>query len=128
MPKRPPTFVLTPESLAAAGARLRIDFREIFGLLRFSTFATISARSSRRLNPDEDLGRTRCGARRLGVLCDCPALEAAFRAASKAPPAWGSPFTGKPRMKNRTPDVRDCAALFGSGLWRSRLRMIDQLS
>ena len=47
------------------------------------------ARSSRRLNPDEDLGRTRCGARRLGVPCDCPALEAAFRAASKAPPAWG---------------------------------------
>ena len=29
----------------------------------------------------------------------------------------GSPFTGKPRMKNQTPYVRDCAALFGSGLW-----------
>src|SRR5882757_6585070 len=50
---------------------------------------TAHARSSRQLNPDDDLGRTRCGARRLGVPCDCPALEAAFRAASKAPSAWG---------------------------------------
>src|ERR1700730_7739483 len=42
-----------------------------------------ATRSSRRLNPDDDLGRT-----------DSPALEGAFRAASKAPAAWGRPSRG----------------------------------
>jgi hypothetical protein len=51
IPKRPPTFVLAPESLATAGAS-KNRFREILRVVRFSTFATISARN----------GHTECGA------------------------------------------------------------------
>ena len=43
IPKRPPTFVLASEGIAAARVS-KIGFREIFGGIRFSTFATISAK------------------------------------------------------------------------------------
>ena len=57
-----------------------------------------------------------------------PSSGGGFSGGLESSAGLGSPFTGKPRMKNQTPNVRDCAALFGSGFWRSRLRMIGQLS
>ena len=42
LPKRPPTFVLAQRVLRQQES-LKIGFREIFGVVRFSTFATISA-------------------------------------------------------------------------------------
>jgi len=40
--KRPPAFVLAQRTLRQQ-QRLKIDLREIFGVVRFSTFATVSA-------------------------------------------------------------------------------------
>src|SRR3984893_4670219 len=46
LPKRPPTFVLAQRVLRQQES-LKIGFRDIFGVVLFSTFATLSATSGR---------------------------------------------------------------------------------